>query len=363
MTPWKIVASVGKAGANKPDDVASVQTLLNQFRTTKLSVTKQCGPETIQAIVDFQKRFMTLADGRVDPNGPTWRKLVAPPPIAGPLMGPFLPLQLKPIQRVSVRLGGYKITYTGPVPSGASVRLLVKEDKFFLDIAGGYGASHLPKLLALFDQLNAANNDQFWGKNVSCWVALFINGVMAGETRSQPRDLPCPVRPVKGLTKIGKIGVFKELGQQQPALLYVKEGPQHGRLLKFIGDKHYVVLGSILETDNDNRGFDCTTFVGSALGRHSGMAGTSDEFAKSLDATPCHLESKPLSDVRTYFKTHSTGAYLLWSADHIVAVVDGFVHEFTTPVGKPGYKNSDVQKWHKDDVRKYTVRQLPPTFL
>jgi len=134
MASGKILASVGTAGAaNKPDDVAVVQTLLNQFRTAKLPVTKHCGPDTVQAIVEFQKRFnMPVSEGRVDPNGPTWRRLVVPPPMPGAIMGPFVLVKLQPIERVSVSQGGYRITFTGPVPQSASVRLLVKEDKYAL---------------------------------------------------------------------------------------------------------------------------------------------------------------------------------------------------------------------------------------
>jgi len=33
------------------------------------------GPRTIQAIADLQRRFLSTVDGRVDPNGRTWREL------------------------------------------------------------------------------------------------------------------------------------------------------------------------------------------------------------------------------------------------------------------------------------------------
>jgi len=119
-----ISASVGQGGANKPDDVATVQMLFNKFLTTKLTESKECPadggtrtstgsvpqagtstspglqagkkgppqaldaakcwPQTVKAIVDFQtecarKGFTGFGkpDGKIGPGGATWRRLVA----------------------------------------------------------------------------------------------------------------------------------------------------------------------------------------------------------------------------------------------------------------------------------------------
>jgi peptidoglycan hydrolase-like protein with peptidoglycan-binding domain len=57
-----------------------VQILLNVFRGLQekplLSVDGVAGPLTIGAIREFQEKFTSAADGRVDPNGPTLRLLV-----------------------------------------------------------------------------------------------------------------------------------------------------------------------------------------------------------------------------------------------------------------------------------------------
>ena len=78
----KIGASVGTGGVNRPDDVKIVQTLLNLNigRLTPLppvDVNGQCGPSTVEAITEFQRTVLGLAqpDGRVDPGGGTLRKL------------------------------------------------------------------------------------------------------------------------------------------------------------------------------------------------------------------------------------------------------------------------------------------------
>jgi hypothetical protein len=79
-----ITAAVGRMGAlNRPDDVKTVQKLLNQVPATSggpkplLDPDGICGPKTIAAIQTFQVRHFGWpgADGRVDPNGPTLAKL------------------------------------------------------------------------------------------------------------------------------------------------------------------------------------------------------------------------------------------------------------------------------------------------
>ncbi len=74
-----IHASVGLNAANIRGDVILVQILLNDWRVRNsvapIEVDGLVGPETIGAITAFQKKFMAISDGRVDPNGPTLRKL------------------------------------------------------------------------------------------------------------------------------------------------------------------------------------------------------------------------------------------------------------------------------------------------
>jgi hypothetical protein len=83
-------------GKNHPDDVVTVQQLLNQVPPHQgglpkpLDVDGLCGPKTIDAIQKFQLHHFGWkgADGRVDPGGPTLAKLnefdglkPTPPPI------------------------------------------------------------------------------------------------------------------------------------------------------------------------------------------------------------------------------------------------------------------------------------------
>lgn len=88
--------SVGKNGANRPDDVAVVQNLLNGHLDRlaplrRLVPDGRCGSLTITAITEFQRRVvgLTSPDGRVDPVGKTLAALNAggrsapspPPPV------------------------------------------------------------------------------------------------------------------------------------------------------------------------------------------------------------------------------------------------------------------------------------------
>jgi hypothetical protein len=79
-----LVASVGRlGGVNRPADVLNVQELLNQVPVGAggprifLNPDMQCGSKTIEAIQKFQLFHFGWkgADGRVDPDGQTLRKL------------------------------------------------------------------------------------------------------------------------------------------------------------------------------------------------------------------------------------------------------------------------------------------------
>jgi hypothetical protein len=79
-----LVASVGRlGGANRPSDVFNVQELLNQVPVEAggprifLNPDARCGSKTIEAIQKFQLFHFGWkgADGRVDPDGQTLRKL------------------------------------------------------------------------------------------------------------------------------------------------------------------------------------------------------------------------------------------------------------------------------------------------
>ncbi len=80
--------SVGNGGANAGADVLCVQKLLNQRTGAGLTEDGKCGAKTINAIAKFQQSQLQMAkpDGRIDPNGKTWKALTGAsvPPVAPP---------------------------------------------------------------------------------------------------------------------------------------------------------------------------------------------------------------------------------------------------------------------------------------
>ena len=72
-------ASVGLGGKNSPADVKYVQFLLSDHLAMVagqgLAIDGICGPKTQAAITKFQQLNMLVADGRVDPGGPTIKRL------------------------------------------------------------------------------------------------------------------------------------------------------------------------------------------------------------------------------------------------------------------------------------------------
>jgi hypothetical protein len=93
--PFEIGAAVGRGGKNLEEDVLAVQAALNRRMNAKLAADGRCGPDTIEAIVEFQRALgQSKPDGRVEPRRGTARALAAsgkigkPPPPPSPLAPP-----------------------------------------------------------------------------------------------------------------------------------------------------------------------------------------------------------------------------------------------------------------------------------
>ncbi len=93
--PFELSGSVGRGGKNHPDDVQMVQTALNRRANAGLEADGKFGPDTIQAIIDFQRALgQSRPDGRVEPGRGTARalaqsgKLPPPPPPPNPKAPP-----------------------------------------------------------------------------------------------------------------------------------------------------------------------------------------------------------------------------------------------------------------------------------
>ena len=70
-----ISASVGEGGANREDDVRLVQQLLSAAGFDTKGIDGDYGTNTRNAIIAFQKTFMSNPDGRIDPGGRSIQRL------------------------------------------------------------------------------------------------------------------------------------------------------------------------------------------------------------------------------------------------------------------------------------------------
>lgn len=77
----KFGASVGNGCVNAKCGVFRVQSLIDIWRNTKkkpeIKEDGICGPQTIEAITEFQRAMTRLADGQVDCGGPALAALNA----------------------------------------------------------------------------------------------------------------------------------------------------------------------------------------------------------------------------------------------------------------------------------------------
>lgn len=76
MADPKIKESVGEQGKNNLEDVIIIQTLLNKLGDFPVVANGVCGSDTIAAIRAFQSEFLAQPDGRIDPGGRTFKRLV-----------------------------------------------------------------------------------------------------------------------------------------------------------------------------------------------------------------------------------------------------------------------------------------------
>ncbi|MCA9133726.1 MAG: M15 family metallopeptidase [Planctomycetales bacterium] len=116
-----ISGSVGRNGQNQDADVRIVQELLNRhvprLGVQPLVVDGDVGPLTLAAITAFQRQVVGFArpDGRVDPNGRTWRALtqagtpgtprLPPTPVATPAAQPEVDADWPPRPSFSALVG------------------------------------------------------------------------------------------------------------------------------------------------------------------------------------------------------------------------------------------------------------------
>lgn len=68
------------------------------------------------------------------------------------------------------------------------------------------------------------------------------------------------------------------------------------------------------------------------------------QLADYLGAVPCGLENKTGEKIKAHFAGMPTDTYLMWSAHHVVVIVNSQVHEFSQT--RHGYVVTHIQNWH-----------------
>lgn len=229
------------------------------------------------------------------------------------------PLVLQDVKLAEINQGGYSIKWSGDVPKDHKVVFCVKSDRYKMDVTKGYKSGQLKDLLTLIGKASA------WSQCAECFVALEKGGKVVKGSPSKAQVIYTPVAPHNG-----GLGL-KELGKTE----YTYPGNGKGRYLtKKIGGKYYFKYGvgsGQLVTDPAMRGFDCTTYVGSAFGLQSGMNAYGSQLAKKLGAKKVDMECKKSDEVVEFFTKGKgkSGTYIMFTEKHVMTVINGVVFEFT----------------------------------
>ncbi len=180
-----------------------------------------------------------------------------------------------------------------------------REDNRVL-VSGTTPSSRQAAVLAAIDEYGK------WGQNIQLWLAAEKNGTLVA--RTAPVNYLTHVKPFYGELTISGISA------DQPRMTYPGNGK--GRLLsKLINDRYYFIYGGRLETDNQMRGFDCTSFPMALLSiSHLPPPGYGKQLCDAVGATKCDLEMLKSAQLEKRFKENSIpgGLYILFSEGHVM---------------------------------------------
>ena len=171
------------------------------------------------------------------------------------------------------------------------------------------GTTRLSRQAAVLNSI-----DQFgkWGQKIQLWMIAEKNGAVSAKTA--PVDYVSHVKPFYGKLQI------KDIAADQPRITYPGNG--QGRVLSEpINGRHYFHLGGRLETSDQNRGFDCTTFPMALLSIKSlPQPGYGKQLSDAALACQCGLEQLKSADLAQRFKDDiiPVGLYILFSAGHVM---------------------------------------------
>lgn len=201
--------------------------------------------------------------------------------------------------------GGFDLQFTS-ADKAAKIFLCVGTEENRVDVTGTTPLSRQDSVLKVIDDFGK------WGETVSLWMVAEKEGKVV--TRTAAVNFKTHVKPYCGeLTITG-------ISSDNPKMTYPGNG--HGRVLSsLINDCYYFHLGGVLETDNKNRGFDCTTFPMALFSvRYLPPPGYGKQLCDALGATKCDLELLKQADLKKQFQDDviDYGYYVLFSEGHVM---------------------------------------------
>jgi len=303
-------------------------------------------------------------------------------------------LVLTEIALKQISSGGYRIGYLGTLPSGtARLLLFIPGAKHSVDVTKSHKSDLLDSKVKLATFLQGIATNRSWGKKEKCIiVAKDKNGNELA--RSDPKFFDTPVCPYTGALTPLCVGKCKS-DFPPPKYTGKFEFDWDDEKWKSIGGAAYLYPSPIdgcyyfayagkFVKDNKERGFDCTTFVGSAFGVDpntpstfqgkpcNAMAGDGGTLADVLKegGKDYDLKHAKASDVLKFFEKNRVGTYVMWSSGHVVIVHDLIVYEFIGSAEpskrKDGFDVHPITQWFTlsgHHLQKFSVcktrRQFP----
>ncbi len=188
--------------------------------------------------------------------------------------------------------------------------------------------------------------------------------VIAG---SNTVDFDCPIKPLVCRPRLTQPNLG--LSQNELVGLYYAADDNHGNGGRFlhipaIDGCYYFLNGDNgkFETDNSKRGLVCTSYIGAVWGlaatRDGPMTWSGEDIA-SASGEPFYckdvgMNGKNVKEVKAFLHAHRFETYLVGSSGHIVLVVKGVVHDFTT-TPRRGYNMRAVHAWHPSTRHTWTI--------
>jgi hypothetical protein len=200
---------------------------------------------------------------------------------------------------------GYDLQYNVKDNALKTYLCVGKEDNRVL-VTGTTRLTRQPAVLNAIDQFGK------WSQIISLWMVGEKNGCVS--VRTPPVSYVSHVKPYYGKLHVNDIAV------DQPRMTYPGNGK--GRVLSTaINNRYYFHLGGKLETNDQHRGFDCTTFPMVLLSIPVlPQPGYGKQLCDAAQAAKCDLEQLKSADLAQRFKENAIpkGLYILFSAGHVM---------------------------------------------